>query len=65
MYVKDDNKVTLFSGRLRKIQKNQLKYAMNQRRAKFKDYINAFLKKLNTVFNAVSCQLWETILQSI
>ena len=26
---------------------------------------NAFLKKLNTVFNAVSCQLWETILQSI
>ena len=31
MYVKDDNKVTLFSGELRKIQRNQLKYAMNQR----------------------------------
>ena len=31
MYVKDDNKVNLFSGRFRKIQRNQLKYAMNQR----------------------------------
>ena len=31
----------------------------------FTDYIDAFLKKLNTVFNAVSYQLWETILQSM
>ena len=31
----------------------------------FTDYIDAFLKKLNTVFNAVSCQLWETILQNM
>ena len=38
----------------RKMQRNQLKYAMNQRWAKFANYIDAFLKKLDTVFNAVS-----------
>ena len=47
------NPVTLRTSRnwqFRKIQRNQLKYALNRRWAKLTNYINAFLKKLNTLF---------------